>query len=141
MGHERLDDSARRRLDAFLTVGDPHGEVATLLQAKEAVRQFYEIEHHSNAVEYLNDLVDILTDDTLPPEANTLGRTLKTWATQITNWHLGRHSNGPTEGANNRVKRVKRAGYGIHRFDHLRIRALLYAGEPNWDLLATITPR
>ena len=141
MGTERLDDSARRRLEAFLASGDPHGEVAALLHAKEAVRQLYEIGHHSNAVEYLEDLVGILIDDTLPPEANTLGRTLRTWAAQVTNWHLGRYSNGPTEGANNRIKRVKRAGYGISRFEHLRIRALLYAGNPNWELLETITPR
>ena len=26
-------------------------------------------------------------------------------------------------------------------FRNYRIRALLYAGKPNWDLLATITPR
>jgi hypothetical protein len=70
-----------------------------------------------------------------------LGRTLDEWAEQITNWHLGRYSNGPAEGANNRIKRVKRAGYGIHQFNHLRVRALLYTGDPNWDLLQTITPR
>jgi hypothetical protein len=27
------------------------------------------------------------------------------------------------------------------RFAHYRIRVLLYAGKPNWDLLPTITPR
>ncbi|MCP5030861.1 MAG: transposase [Actinomycetia bacterium] len=76
---------------------------------------------------------------TMLPEANLLGRTLAEWAEQITNWHLGRYSNGPTEGANNQVKRVKRAGYGIHHHQQFRLRALLYAGNPNWDLLNTIT--
>lgn len=141
MGDERLDDNARTRLEAFLATGDPHGEVADVWRAKEAVRHLYQIEHHANAVGYLTELVEILTDENLPPEANLLGRTLTEWATPITNWHLGRYSNGPTEGVNNRAKRVKRAGYGIHRFDHYRIRALLYAGNPNWDLLNTITPR
>ena len=41
---------------------------------------------------------------------------------------------------NNLIKRVKRTAFGFHRFDHYRIRALLYAGRPNWDLLDTITP-
>ncbi len=141
MGSERLDDNAHRRLEAFLTAGDPGGEVADVWRAKEALRQLYEIEHHANAVTYLADLTEILTDDTLPPEANLLGRTLAEWATPITNWHLGHYTNGPTEGANNRIKRVKRAGYGIHHLKHLRIRALLYTGNPNWDLLNTITPR
>jgi hypothetical protein len=31
--------------------------------------------------------------------------------------------------------------FGITNFRNYRIRALLYAGRPNWDLLATITPR
>ena len=46
-----------------------------------------------------------------------------------------------TEGANNLIKRIKRAGFGFRRFAYYRVRALLYAGKPNWDLLATITPR
>ena len=31
--------------------------------------------------------------------------------------------------------------FGITNFRNYRIRALLYAGRPNWDLLATVTPR
>ena len=39
------------------------------------------------------------------------------------------------------LERVKRAAYGFRRFTHYQIRALLYAGKPNWELLNTITPR
>lgn len=50
--------------------------------------------------------------------------------------------NGPTGGAfNNLIHRIKRVGFGFRRFRNYRVRALLYAGRPNWDLLATITPR
>jgi len=42
---------------------------------------------------------------------------------------------------NNLIKRIKRIGFGFRRFSHYRIRILLYAGKPNWDLLATVTPR
>ena len=42
--------------------------------------------------------------------------------------------------ANNLVKRVKRAAFGFTNFDNYRIRALLYAGKPNWTLLDTLTP-
>jgi hypothetical protein len=38
------------------------------------------------------------------------------------------------------VKRIKRIGFGFLRFAHYRIRVLLYAGRPNWDLLARVTP-
>ena len=41
---------------------------------------------------------------------------------------------------NNLIKRVKRAAFGFRRFTNYRIRALLYAGKPNWTLLNTITP-
>ena len=50
-----------------------------------------------------------------------------------------------------RVKRAHRSGqqpdetyqtnrFGFTRFANYRIRVLLYAGKPDWDLLATITP-
>jgi Transposase len=50
-------------------------------------------------------------------------------------------SNGPTEAINGLTKRIKPVAFGFRQFKHFRIRALLYAGKPNWDLLATITPR
>jgi transposase len=49
-------------------------------------------------------------------------------------------SNGPTEAINNLIKRVKRAAFGFRNFNNYRIRALLYAGGPNWDLLPTLNP-
>ena len=39
------------------------------------------------------------------------------------------------------IKRIKRVAFGVRRFRHYRIRVLLYAGRPDWDLLDTITPR
>ena len=51
-----------------------------------------------------------------------------------------RVTNGPTEALNNLIKRIKRAAFGFRNFSNDRIRALLYAGKPNWDLLATVTP-
>jgi hypothetical protein len=35
---------------------------------------------------------------------------------------------------------VKRVAFGFKRFEHYRIRALLYAGKPNWTLLNKTTP-
>ena len=69
------------------------------------------------------------------------GRTLAHWHTAIVNWHHARVSNGPTAAINNLMKRVKRAAFGFRRFAHYRIRALLYAGKPNWTLLNGLTPR
>jgi hypothetical protein len=49
-------------------------------------------------------------------------------------------SNGPTEAANNLIKRIKRAGFGFRRFAHYRLRVLLYAGRPNWNLINITDP-
>ena len=46
-----------------------------------------------------------------------------------------------TEAINNLTKRIKRVAFGFRQLKHFRIRALLYAGKPNWDPLATLTPR
>ncbi len=61
-------------------------------------------------------------------------------AQQALAWHRARATNGPAEAINNSVKRVKRTAFGLRSFRNYRVRSLLYAGRPNWDLLTTITP-
>jgi transposase len=138
---ERLDDRGRTKLLGLLAAGDPHGEVRTAWHAKETVRGIYDIADPAVAAEFVERLGHDLQDDSCPPEIRQLGRTIVRWRTQIAAWHRARVSNGPTEAANNLIKRVKRVAFGFRRFAHYRIRALLYAGKPNWDLLATVTPR
>jgi len=53
----------------------------------------------------------------------------------IVAWHEAKVSNGPTDGINNLLKRVKRVAFGFTNFENLRIRALLYAGRPNLRVL------
>ncbi len=50
-------------------------------------------------------------------------------------------SNGPTEALNNLIKRIKRIGFWFRNFHNYRIRALLYAGKPNWRVLGSIEVR
>lgn len=140
MAIERLDHATTARLKTRLAVGDPHGEVEWAYTAKEAVRDIYRIDGHDDAVEIVADLGELMVDKAFPPEVNQLGRMLKRWLTQITNWHRRQVSNGPTEGANNMIKLAKRIGFGFRSFRNYRVRALLYAGRPNWDLLDTLLP-
>jgi len=109
--------------------------------AKEVVRSIYEIDDPGLAGEFVDQLAGDLQDDSCPPEVRSLGRTIRRWHPQIVAWHHAHVSNGPTEAINNLIKRIKRIGFGFRRFAHYRIRVLLYAGRPNWDLLTTITPR
>jgi transposase len=141
MADERLDDDARARLRGLLAAGDPHDEVKTAWHAKQMVRSIYGHNDPTTALAYVTRLAADLQDESCPPEINQLGRTMHTWRAQIAAWHGSGISNGPTESANNLIKRIKRIGFGFRRFDTYRIRVLLYAGRCNWDLLATITPR
>ena len=109
--------------------------------AKEVVREIYTIDDPALAADFVARLGLDLQDPECPPEVRQLGRTITRWKTQICAWHTARVSNGPTEAANNLIKRIKRIELGFTRFANYRIRVLLYAGKPNWDLLATVTPR
>jgi transposase len=138
---ERLTDKGRIKLVGLLDAGDPRGEVRTAWHAKEVVRQIYTHTDPDLAVEHVERVGRDLQDDSCPPEVQSLGRTIIRWKDQIAAWHQAHVSNGPTEAANNLIKRIKRVAFGFRRFRNYRIRTLLYAGKPNWDLLATITPR
>ena len=139
--HERLDESGETKLLGLLNAGDPRGDVRMTWHAKEVVRSIYDITDADLAGEFVDQLSVDLQDESCPPEVNSLGRTIVRWRDQIVAWHHAHVSNGPTEAVNNLIKRIKRVGFGFRRFSHYRIRVLLYAGKPNWDLLATITPR
>jgi hypothetical protein len=58
-------------------------------------------------------------------------------------WHTReRHRGLPRRGPPRRGYRAHQAGrLGFTSFRNYRIRSLLYAGKPNWVLLATVTPR
>jgi transposase len=75
-----------------------------------------------------------------PPEVRSLGRTQHRWRSAITAWHACHLSNGPTEAMNNLIKRIKRIAFGFTNLRNYRIRALFYAGKPDWSLLSSITP-
>ncbi len=138
---ERLDDKGRTKLLGLLAAGDPRDEVRMAWHAKEVVRQIYDHTNTELADQFVDRLGHDLQDESCPVEVRSLGRTLLRWKDQIAAWHRARVSNGPTEAANNLIKRIKRVAFGFTNFRNYRVRVLLYAGKPNWDLLAAITPR
>ncbi len=138
---ERLSEDGKTKLLDLLKAGDPKGEVADAWHAKEAVRELYSHQDQALALQWLDELSGDLADKIRPPEVRSLGRTLKRWRLEITAWHDCHFTNGPTEAMNNLIKRIKRVAFGFTNFRNYRVRALLYAGKPNWSLLATITPR
>jgi len=141
MGEEKLDAEATARLASLLELGDPNAEVAIAYRIKERLRDFYRTGNPDEARRILEDLKDHCLKRAMPPEVRKLGRTIRTWFDKICNHHLARVTNGPTESLNNLIKRIKRIGFGFRNFENYRIRALLYAGRPNWRVLGSIVVR
>jgi transposase len=137
-GEEKLSDDARERLMSSLELGDPHGEVVIAYMIKERLRDFYQLNDVDDARAMLSEIQRHCLKPAMPPEVQQLGRTIRTWFDKICNYHLARVSNGPTEALNNLIKRIKRIGFGFRNFRNYRIRALLYAGKPNWRVLDSI---
>ncbi|BBZ38719.1 hypothetical protein MCNS_17820 [Mycobacterium conspicuum] len=115
--------------------------VTLAYRVKERLREFYCCTDIHTARAMLSELIEHCLRPGLPPELNKLARTLKAWYDKICNYHIARVSNGPTEALNNLIKRIKRIGYGFTNFNNYRIRALLYAGKPNWRVLTSIVVR
>lgn len=141
VGEEKLDSDKTERLLSLLSLGDPQGEVAIAYRVKERLRDFYRVQDREEASAMLEELVSHCLKKAMPPEIRRLGRTLRTWFDKLCNFHLARYSNGPTEALNNLIKRIKRIAFGFRNFEHYRIRALLYAGKPNWRVLGSIVVR
>jgi transposase len=114
-----------------LRVGDPNDEVLGAWLAKESVRDVYLAGTWRDARTLLDKAIaGCLADDV--PEVVSLGNTLKSWRREILARHTTGASNGPTEGLNLCVKKVKRCGHGFRSFDHYRLRVLLHAGAVTW---------
>jgi hypothetical protein len=86
------------------------------------------------AREILDDLIVHATKASMPAEVRKLN-------CFTTKGELARITNAPTEALSNLIKRIKRIGFGFRNFENYRIRALLYAGKPNWRVLGSIVVR
>jgi transposase len=132
-GTERLDERGRNRMLLGLRIGDPRDEVLGAWLAKESVRDVYLTDERAEAATLVDKAIAGCAADDVE-EIRSLGRTLAAWRTEILAHHDTGASNGPTEGLNLCVKRVKRCGFGLRRFEHYRLRVLLHAGGVTWPL-------
>ena len=130
-GNERLDERGQQRMLLGLRIGDPNDEVLGAWLAKESVRDVYLTDDPDQAALLLDKAIIGCADDEVD-EIQALGRTLASWRTEILEHHNTGASNGPTEGLNLCVKKVKRCGHGFRRFEHYRLRVLLHTGGVTW---------
>jgi transposase len=126
-GAERLDGAGLDRMLLGIRLGDPEDEVLGAWLAKESVRDVYLADRTADAELLIDKAIEGCRLDPVA-EVRSLGRTLARWRTEILNRHRTGASNGPTEGLNLLVKKVKRAGHGFRSFANYRLRILLHAG-------------
>ena len=140
LAQERLDPAGGERLQGLLKAGDPYGEVRLAWHAKETLRDVYQIRDPGLADEYTRRLAAGLQDQSCPPEVNQLGRAIARWYTQnCCPASAPGCRTDPPKRLTISPERIKRIGFGFRNFTNYRIRALLYAGKPNWDLLPSVT--
>ena len=130
-GHERLDEPGHQRMLLGLRAGDPADEVLGAWLAKESVRDVYLAEDRAEAALLLDKAIAGCAQDDVA-EIVSLGTTLARWRSEILAYHDTGASNGPTEGLNLCVKKVKRCGHGFRTFKHYRLRVLLHTGGITW---------
>jgi transposase len=130
-GAARLDEAGHERMLLGLRFGDPDDEVLGAWLAKESVRDLDLTDDPDQAAMLIDKTIaGCLADEV--DEIRSLGKTLRSWRAEILAQHDTGASNGPTEGLNLCVKRVKRAGHGFRCFEHYRLRVLLHAGGVTW---------
>jgi len=95
------------------------------------VRDVYLAADRADAEILLDKTIAACTGDEVD-EIRSLGGTLASWRTEILAHHDTGASNGPTEGLNLCVKKVKRCGHGFRSFENYRLRVLLHAGGVTW---------
>ena len=139
-GGERLDERGVDRMLLGLRAGDPNDDVLGAWLAKESVRDVYLTDDLADATVLLDKAIAGCRDDWVE-EINSVGNTLARWRTEILNHHRTGASNGPTEGVNLCIKKVKRCGHGFRTFEHYRLRVLLHAGGVNWPATRPPPPR
>ncbi len=139
-GAERLGGPGLERMLLGIRAGDPEDEVLGAWLAKESVRDVYLSEDPADARLLLDKAIEGCRTDPVA-EIKSLGRTLARWRTEILAHHTTGASNGPTEGLNLLIKKVKRAGHGFRSFANYRLRILLHAGGVNWPAQRPPAPR
>ena len=140
MADERLDEPARDKRRGLLAAGDPRGEVADAWTDR---KQF--VRSTGSAIPTSRS-----SGSPSSPTRSTIGRTAPRSAGSAACSPGGlprsprgiahAHRTAPWRPINNLAKRVKRVAFGLTNWTHWRVRVLLYAGQPDWSKLATITP-
>jgi len=121
MAGEKLDDDGHQRLIEIFKLS-PALEKAWEL--KEEFRDLLQIPDVEESIEALNHWYQNVSQSKLNLFYRAKG-TVKRWEQHIINYFETRITNGFAEGLNNKIKLIKRIGYGVPEVENLKRRVFL----------------
>lgn len=93
-------------------------------KAKEDFRKIFEnINNRQYAKRKINQWIEKMNQDNLYHYSKFI-KTVENWKEQILNYFLSKTTNGFVEGLNNRIKVIKRIGFGFTNIEHFAMRIL-----------------
>lgn len=115
---ENLTEKQKIKLES---VKDNFPVLSKMYAQKEALRNIFDT--HTDWMSGTLALIDWMKDaaDTFKDNIGTIYR----WLTEITAYFETRTTSGVVEGINNRLKLIKRLGYGFRNFENFRLRCLM----------------
>src|SRR6056297_159487 len=121
MAGEKLDDDGHQRLIEIFKLS-PALEKAWEL--KEEFRDLLQIPDIKESIQALNHWYENVSQSKLNLFYRAKG-TVKRWEQHIINYFETRITNGFAEGLNNKIKLIKRIGYGVPKVENLKRRVFL----------------
>lgn len=114
---ENLTDKQREKLAQVQAVAP---KLALMHQSKEAFRALFEAEDWTSALwgllEWMSTAQHLFVNSVA---------TMRRWFGEILQYFEHRTTSGVVEGINNRLKLIKRSGYGFRNFERFRLRCLI----------------
>ena len=114
---EKLTD---RQIEKLTEVKAVAPKLALMHEIKEAFRDWFQSENGTDALFGLLDWM--VTAQPLYPNSVA---TIRRWFGEILQYFEHRTTSGAVEGINNRLKLIKRSGYGFRNFERFRLRCLM----------------
>ena len=135
-GWERLTDDRRAWMLGLLAEGDPEGEVAAAILAKELLREVYAANGRPHAERRLIVFFQHCAGAEIP-ELLRLARTIDSWAELVLAYHdTGHASNGRVENIHMLAEKTRRNAHGFVSHTNYRRRLIGRYGT-KWPIVPT----
>ena len=122
--YERLSDERIAWMFEMLAAGDPDGEVAAAILAKELLREVYTAVDEAHARRRLIVFFQHCADAEVP-ELGRLARTIDRWHAEVLAYHTtGRASNGRVENIHMLAEKIRRNAHGFANHTNYRRRLI-----------------